>query len=200
LEGRGRKIKTLLRYLLVITGLLIVPQISYSQDFYDLLEKGTQEIGVETGYGRSFQRSVRVDTVPFNVHWGRVISKRMGSSWYEGCWEVLVEGNFNYLYHKRNQYGIGVTGLVRYNFARKSAWVPYVQGGMGVWHSNIDLPKFPNDFNLSPQAGIGLQYFICPCMSWRIEYRIQHFSNAGTRGHNSGLNFNNVLVGVSWYY
>ena len=78
--------------------------------------------------------------------------------------------------------------------------VPFVQGGIGVWHSNIDYPNFPNDFNFSPQAGVGIQYFTCTCMSFHIEYRIQHFSNAGTRSDNPGLDFNNVLAGISWYF
>jgi hypothetical protein len=37
-------------------------------------------------------------------------------------------------------------------------------------------------------------------MSIHVEYRIQHFSNAGLRSDNPGLHFQNVLVGISWYY
>ena len=186
--------------LLVGISLLLLPRNAAAQDFSDFLEKGTREYGIATGHGWSFGGSDRVKTIPVNVHWGQVISDRKGSSWYRGCWEVLAEGTFNYLYHNRHQYGIGLTGLLRYNFARESAWVPFVQGGIGLWHSNIDYPNFPNDLNFSPQAGVGLQYFICTCMSFHVEYRIQHFSNASTRSDNPGLDFNNVLAGISWYY
>ncbi len=192
-------LKTCQSVLLLIT-MVLVPQVSAAEELNHLLGKGTEEIGIATGHGWSFDSPKTVKTVPFNIHWGYVFSNRMGSSWYQGNWEVLVEGSFNYLYHNRNQYGIGIAGLVRYNFLNESAWVPFVQGGVGAWHSNIDIHNFPNDFNFSPQAGIGIQYFTCRCMSIKAEYRVQHFSNAGLKSDNPGMNFHNVLVGISWYY
>ena len=190
----------LFRAMLYLIGMFLVPQIAVAEDFPDLLKKGTKEFGISTGHGWSFDSPETIKTVPFNIHWGCVLSGRCGSSWYGGNWELLGEGSFNYLYHNRNQYGIGIACLLRYNFLNRSAWVPFVQGGVGFWHSNVDVHNFPNEYNFSPQCGVGIQYFLCQCMSVRAEYRLQHFSNASLRSDNPGLNFQNVLVGISWYY
>lgn len=195
------KVSTLMqRYTLLLMTLLFVPQLCFGGERSPLLPKGTSEIGMATGYGWSFDTLEHIDTIPVMIHWGYVFSEVQGSSLLRGNWEALLEGNFHYLFKGRHQYGIGIAGLVRYNFLSGSRWVPFAEAGIGMWHSNVDMGSFPNDYNFSPQAGVGIQYFLQKSMSIKAEYRVQHFSNASLKESNPGLNFQNFLFGVSYYY
>ena len=42
-------------------------------------------------------------------------------------------------------------------------------------------------FNFTFEFGAGLEYFLSPSRSMRIEYQIQHFSNAYTAQQNPGV-------------
>jgi len=189
----------------VIVGLLViaflaVPQISFSEEHVTYLERGTREMGISTGYGFSIDAERYVESVPLNVHWGCVLTDPKGKSFYRGNWEYLVEGSLSYLFHGQRKYSIGATGLIRYNFLTGKRLVPFVQGGVGVVHTNLDMHNFPNDFNFSSQAGLGVQYFISKNAAIRGEYRLQHISNAGLYENNTGLNMNNFWIGYAYFF
>ncbi|MBN2468825.1 MAG: acyloxyacyl hydrolase, partial [Deltaproteobacteria bacterium] len=164
---------------LMIVGVLFLPWMSLAEDAGTPLAKGTKEIGFSTGYGFSDGAERYVESLPITVHWGYVFTEPKGSSFFRGNLEFLAEGRFSYLLHDRHQYGVEVAGLIRYNFLAGGCLVPYLQGGVGVLHSNLDMHNFPNDFNFSPQLGVGIQYFINRSMAIRGEYRSIHYSNAG---------------------
>lgn len=181
-------------------SIIILPQLCCAKEEHQFLKKGKKEIGISSGFGWSFNSDENIDTIPVNIHWGYYISEVQRFFCFQGSLEALMEGGFNYLFRNRRHYGVGMAGLLRYNFGMSSSWVPFLQAGVGVWHSNVDVPDFPNEYNFSPQAGAGIQYFLNEYYSIRLEYRIQHFSNAGLRSNNGGLNFHNVLIGFSYYY
>ncbi len=185
---------------LLLIGFLAIPQISFSEDNLNYLEKGTREIGISTGYGFSKGAERYVESVPLNLHWGCVFTDPKGKSIFRGNWEFLVEGSLNYLFHGQRKYGIGATGLIRYNFLAGKRLVPYLQAGVGILHTNLEMHNFPNDFNFSPQAGLGIQYFISKNTAIRGEYRLQHISNAGLYQNNTGLNMNNFWIGYAYFF
>jgi len=183
-----------------VISFLLVPKVSFAEEKMNPLKKGTQELGIGIGYGSSIDSERYVESVPLNIHWGCIFTDPKGSSFFKGNWEVLVEGSISYLFHNQNKYGIGVAGLIRYNFFAGKKLVPYIQAGVGVWHTNLDMHNFPNDFTLSPQGGVGIQYFIKKNMAIRGEYRFQHFSNAGLYKNNTGLHMNNFWVGYAHFF
>ncbi len=171
-----------------------------AQEGEPLLHRGLQEVGISTGFGWSFESDRTVNTVPLALYWGYVFSDPAKDGALRGCWEVLVEGSFNYLFHHQRKYAVGLTGLLRYNVLASQSVVPYLQAGMGVLHSNLKMDDFPPDFNFAPQAGVGFQWFLCPASALGIEYRVQHFSNAGLYKHNTGLNLHNIRISFSRYF
>lgn len=187
-------------FVLLIISFLMTPCFLGAEEGISLREKGTQEIGFGSGYGRSFESNRHVDSVPLNLRWGCVLTESKGHSFLKGNWELLLEGSVSYLFHDQKKYGLGVNGLIRYNFLSGKRLVPFLQAGFGVWHSNLDMHNFPNDFNFCPQGGGGIQYFIKKDMAIQWEYRLQHYSNAGLNDKNAGLNLNNFWIGGAYFF
>ena len=191
------------RYVVVFSALIVSlmnPIFSLAEDAANSLEKGMKAIEIGTGYGWSIGNTHDMEAVPLNLRWGCVFSDPMGPSYFRGVWEALWEGNVSYLSNHQEKYGIGVNFLMRYNLLTKNRFVPFVQGGVGVWYTNWIMDRFPNDFNFGSQAGAGLQYFWNKRTSILGEYRYQHFSNAGLYSHNKGLNLSNFWIGCAFYY
>lgn len=186
--------------ILWIMSVLIVPMPALADETMNLLEKGSREIGLGTGYGWSIESNRHIESVPLNLRWGCVLTDPKGSSFFKGNWELLVESSVSYLFHNQGKYGIGVAGLIRYNFLAGKCIVPFVQAGVGVWHTNLKMHGFPNDFNFCSQGGAGIQYFINRKMAILGEYRIQHLSNASLYENNAGLNLSNFWIGYAYYY
>jgi len=187
-------------FILLTIVVLAIPRLSVAGEGTPLVEKGTREISFGSGYGWSFQSNRHVESVPFNLRWGCVFTDPKGSSFWQGNWELLLEGTVNYLFHDQRKYGIGANGLIRYNFLSGKRVIPFLQAGFGVWHSNLKMHGFPNDFNFCSQGGGGLQYFVKKNVAIQGEYRLQHYSNAGLKAHNSGLNLANFWMGCAYFF
>jgi opacity protein-like surface antigen len=185
---------------LSIISFLVIPNLSLAEENMHFLQKGTQEIGLGSGYGWSIDSNQYVASVPLNFHWGCIFTDPKGPSFLKGNWEVIAEGSFSYLFHGQRKYGIGIAGLIRYNFLAGKRLAPYIQGGVGIWHTNLEMHNFPNDFNFSPQGGVGIQYFITRNTAIQGEYRYQHFSNANLYKDNAGLDMNNFWIGYAYYF
>jgi hypothetical protein len=187
-------------FIFLTISFLMTPCFLGAEEGIPLREKGTQEIGFGSGYGWSIESNRHVESVPLNLRWGCVLTEPKGSSFLKGNWELLLEGSVSYLFHNQRKYGLGANGLIRYNFLSGKRLVPFLQAGFGVWHSNLDMHNFPNDFNFCSQGGGGLQYFIKKDMAIQWEYRLQHFSNASLKDNNAGLNLSNFWIGCAYFF
>ena len=195
--------KRMVKFIFSFVGLSLIMMpgfSSWAEENAGFLQKGTRELGLEIGYGWSESSNRFVESIPISFHWGCILTNPIGPYFLKGNLEMLGEGSFSYLFHKQRKYGVGVSGLIRYNFLAGKRLVPYIQGGLGIWHTNFKMHGFPNDFNFSPQGGVGVQYFIKRNMAIQGEYRFRHFSNAGFYEHNSGLNMNNFWIGCAYFF
>lgn len=163
-----------------------------------LAAKNATQCGLGLGYGYSFEsnRDVRF----LNVYpWvGRVLTDPVGSGWYRGTVEGILEGAFSFVFKNQNTYAAGANLLVRYNFlAPRHHLRPYVQIGCGVAVTNLDMEDFDSGLNFASNAACGLQYFFSGTDAVTMEWRLFHLSNAGLSDDNAGLNMNNVFIGYS---
>jgi len=186
--------------ILLIFLFLMIPNFSSAEEDLNLLSKGTQELGFGSGFGWSFDSNRNVNKVPFSFYWGCIFTDPKSFFFLKGNWEFLWEGSVSYLFHNQKKYSLGLSGLIRYNLLTGKRLIPYIQGGVGVWHTNLKMHDFPNDFNFCSQGGVGIQYFLKKDIAIRGEYRFQHFSNAGLYDKNAGLNMNNFWFGCSFFF
>jgi opacity protein-like surface antigen len=166
--------------------------------------KGTFQAGgtVGAGFGiRVFGTSVAHDLALASANLGWVFTDVMArGKWYGGNFELLVELFGGEQFKPNDRYFIGLTPLIRYNFATGSRWVPFVEGGAGVSSTNIDGPDLTGNFQFNIQVGAGIHYFLSDRTALTVQYRWLHFSNADTRLPNNGTNTEMFEVGVSWFF
>ena len=166
--------------------------------------KGLFQAGgtVGAGFGiRVFRTSVAHDLALGSANLGWVFTDVMASNkWYRGNLELLLELFGGGQFKPNDRYFIGLTPLLRYNFATGSRWVPFVDAGAGVSSTNIDGRDLTGNFQFNLQGGAGIHYFLNDRTALTVEYRWLHFSNADTRLPNNGTNTQMFHVGVSWFF
>lgn len=166
--------------------------------------KGLYQLGgtVGAGFGtKVLGTTQKHDLASASANMGWVFTDVIApDKWYRGNLELLVElfagGQFN----PYGRYFVGLTPFIRYNFATRSRWMPFVESGAGVSATNIDGSDLTGTFQFNLQVGAGTHYFIGKRTALTVQYRWLHFSNARIREPNHGTNTQMFEVGVSWFF
>ena len=166
--------------------------------------KGTFQAGgmVGAGFGsRVLGTWLTHDLAQASVNFGWVFTNVVApDKWYRGNPELLVELFGGAQFRPNDRYFVGLTPMIRYNFATGSRWVPFVEGGVGLSATNIDDVDLTGTFQFNVQVGTGIHYFLSDRTALTLQYRWLHFSNAGMHDPNHGTNTQMFLVGASWFF
>jgi hypothetical protein len=185
--------------ILFVVCLVFIPSFSWADDDAYLLKKGTKEIGIGSGFATSFDSNRNIDMVPLDIRYGIVLTDPIGPSFLKGNFEILGEATYDYIVDQGG-YGIGLSALFRYNFLTSDCFKPFLQVGIGVYHTNLSMKDFPNDFNFLSQAGVGFNLFISPKVALQANFGVQHLSNASLYEHNAGLNLYKGGLGLAYFF
>ena len=91
---------------------------------------------------------------------------------------------------------IGFTPVFRFQSNASSGIQPYVEGGIGAHllsESQINSKDMSTSFQFGDHIGAGLRFG--NKLEWDLGYRYQHFSNAGIKKPNPGINFHQIRLG-----
>lgn len=194
---------TLTRMLLftVLAALLLTPSADAADPVN--LKSAQYEYSLLTGYGithRGFgDTRTQVQTVDMIGRFGWFLSRELGSGWYQGRHELLVELPLHLAVDPKVAPMTGGCLLGSWKFTALENWAPYVFAGGGILYVDLGLPTMGSRLNFSYQGGAGLQYFIAPDTAFSFEYRYHHISNAGTASPNEPLNSSKFLLGIAFY-
>jgi lipid A 3-O-deacylase len=143
-------------------------------------------IGIQTAH---FNRSH--DLAIVSIHVGRALGPN---------WEVLGELFGGQQLNPTPRSLVGATPVIRYNFATGTAWLPFVDGGVGLTYTSIrdDDLSTPLEFNL--HLGTGAHFFLDEGRAVTIQCRFFHLSNAYTKRPNRGANTLMIYAGMSWFF
>jgi len=134
------------------------------------------------------------------IDYGWIAREGFGKDrWFEGRPEILGGVFGGAQYRPDHAYIVGAAPLLRYNFTGLQRRVPFIQGGGGVAATDIGRPDLGSTFESNVQGGVGVRYLLTQDVGLTLEYRYIHFSNAGIRQPNVGVNANVLLMGVSWF-
>lgn len=165
------------------------------------LKSATYEYSLLSGYGithRGFgDTRTQVQTVDMIGRFGWFLSRELGSGWYKGRHELLVELPVHMVVDPRVSPMVGGYLLGSWKFTSLENWAPYVFAGGGILYVDLGLPTMGSRLDFSYQGGTGVQYFIRKDLALSLEYRYHHISNAGTATPNEPLNSSKILLGVS---
>jgi lipid A 3-O-deacylase len=155
------------------------------------------------GYGVSHKglgaTDTRVETVDIIMRYGHFLTGELGTSWYKGRHEILIEVPFRTVVHPETAVMTGINFMAAWNFTAGDSIIPYIFAGGGPVYTNLDIPGLGAELNYSYQGGAGIHYFIGKNRSINFNYRLHHISNAGTADPNEPLNSSRILIGLSFF-
>jgi len=166
--------------------------------------KGVSEAGLSLGVGVGmsiFGTTQAHDLALAKFYYGRIFSGVMaGDSWYRGNWEWVGEAFGGAQFNPREAYVVGLTPVLRYNFATGTRWVPFFDAGAGVTLTDIGRPDLGGVFQFNLQTGPGVRWFVGKDTVLTLQYRFLHISNASIQDPDHGVNTSVFYVGVSKFF
>ena len=171
----------------------------------DVMTKGTVELGGALGYaqgttvvgnGPSANRSA-VFVMP---RLGMVLTDPLGSSWWQGNVEFLVQPLFARFTQPFAAEMAGGSLLLKYNFLSFGRWVPFWDVGAGMIWTNLAprIPEQSTQFEFVLETGPGVHYFVTDRIIWTMGVRLHHISNSNLGDRNTGINLVLPYVGLSF--
>jgi lipid A 3-O-deacylase len=166
-------------------------------------QAGTLQAGFSVGAGfgvAAFGSRVAHDLSLASVNLGWMTGVKAQDHWYRGNWEIAGELSGGTQYRPEYRYIVGLTPLLRYNFATGTRWVPFLNGGTGVMATDMGPPDLGSTFQFASQGGLGTHYFLRDDLAVTMECRTLHISNAGIRQPNHGVNTQMFYLGLNWFF
>ncbi len=187
------------------TGGLDSPRISLWKDAIgEGFTRGAREIDVSGGAGIGLKvmgSSQRHDWVIGSADYGWIFTDLVGAGhWYQGNGELLGQVFGGEQFHPDHAYFVGVAPHLRYNLATGTRFVPFADVGAGATATDIRNGDLSTPFEFNLQGGLGLRYFVLDNLALTFQWRYIHFSNAGMKVPNLGVNNSTFLLGMAWMY
>ncbi|MFH1655035.1 MAG: acyloxyacyl hydrolase [Candidatus Omnitrophota bacterium] len=87
----------------------------------------------------------------------------------------------------------------KYSFPLFEKLWPYIEVGNGFIYSTQETPEQSTQWNFLSQGGGGFSFFIKKDVSLNASYRYRHYSNAGAKEPNRGIDSSMYMVGISFH-
>lgn len=187
-----------------IDGSAVEAQVTF--EARDVMSKGSIELGGALGYaqgttvvgnGPSSNRGA-VFVMP---RVGIVLTDPLGSNWWQGNVEFLVQPVFARFTEPFAAEAAGGSFLLKYNFLSFGRWVPFWDAGAGMIWTNLAprIPEQSTQFEFILETGPGVHYFVTDRIIWTMGVRLHHISNANLGDRNTGINGILPYVGISFF-
>ncbi|HVV01807.1 MAG TPA: acyloxyacyl hydrolase [Verrucomicrobiae bacterium] len=165
---------------------------------------GTQDVGFLAGGTLGLPIFGSKHTHYFGLAFGRlgwILTDVVGAGrWYKGNWEFQINGFGGSQFAPTSRYVAGAGPLLVYDFAAGYRLVPFVEAGAGGTATDVRDGDLSTSFEFNLQLGAGLHFFLKPNVALTVESRFIHFSNAGMKDPNQGVNDSAGLLGLTWFF
>jgi lipid A 3-O-deacylase len=165
----------------------------------------TGEFSFQLGYGithRGFgETRTQVETIDLIGRYGYFLSDELGSGWYRGQFEHVLELPLHVVFDPKGGFMTGGNVLAKWDFTgvKDRRLIPYLFAGGGVLYVDLGLKTMGSQLNFSYGGGTGIQYLLRDDLALSAEYRYHHISNASTAEPNEPLNSSKILFGISYF-
>lgn len=148
-----------------------------------------------TNYGGEVARDLLLVRMTFSQSINEVWSP---DSWYGG--NLLFTGEIMGGIQDRpdTAYLIFANAGLRYEFATKGRFIPFVHLGVGSGATGIGAPDLSEGLQFNEQGGVGVRYYFNEQLSATLGASFMHISNGGLRKPNGGVNTYMLSFGVGW--
>lgn len=148
-----------------------------------------------------FGGTIKHDFLFLNFHYGRILPDVIGEgSWWEGRWMLLGEATAGRETHPDDAWAASLTPVARYLFGHPDSVVPFLEAGFGLTWTDIGEPDLGGDLQFNSQVGAGFYWFAEEDLALMFQYRFIHYSNAGLKRPNGGVNIHAAMIGISYFF
>ena len=141
------------------------------------------------------------DLALLSLSYGHMLGQVQGEGhWYRGNFEGRLELFGGGEFSLSEQWLIGLTPHLRYNFATRTRWVPFLDIGAGVSATGIGPPDLTGTFEFNLQAIAGVHWFVRDDLALTGDVRLMHLSCADIHSPNLGVNNVAFMIGVTWFF
>lgn len=165
---------------------------------------GTHTIALEAGanygiacFGGQQQHHLALGSISYGSMLGNVTGE---GHWYRGNFELRGELFGGMEFSPDDEWLIGLTPHLRYNFATGSRWIPFFDLGAGVTATGIGPPDLSGTFEFNLQATMGVHWFVRDDLAITADVRYLHISCGGIHDPNLGLNGVTGMLGVTKFF
>lgn len=172
----------------------------------DVVKKGAIELGGAVGYAQATTAigagpSANRAAVFVLPRVGMVLTDPLGTSWWQGNIELLLEPVYARFTKPFGADGAGGSFVVKYNFLSFGRWMPFWDAGAGIFWTNLAprISEQSTQFEFGLETGPGVHYFVTDRIAWTMGVRLHHISNANLGERNTGINGVLPYVGISFF-
>jgi hypothetical protein len=146
------------------------------------------------------------DYAQTNLRLGWMVDDPSKSKYFgTGNFELLFELSNSFIFEGFGNYMRGFTLLGRYNLLLPNPrWALYFQLGVGAVvndsYRDMSQTEIGQAVEFTPQASIGLRYFIARNWTLDVEAAFQHISNAYFAERNDSVNSVGGFLGVTYFF
>ncbi len=162
-------------------------------------ERGGNEVQVWAGGGHSVSGGTsNTGVFDAGLRYGWVLTRPRGPSFLKGNFEYVVDAvPLYFIFQRANAaYGFGLNPLgLKWDFVRRRRIAPYFELGGGMLFTTHEVPTGTSRVNFTPQSALGFHY-LGSKLTWSVDVRYLHISDAGLSGLNPGINTVQVRLGV----
>lgn len=156
----------------------------------------TKEFGISTGWGSGeLKRQDDYNLIPLYFQFGFDIAKPFG-----GKLKFILEPFLNTIVSPDSNVEIGNDFVLRYSYPIVQKINLYIDFGLGMMFASQHTSEQSTQFNFTEQGGGGISYAFSKNKSINFGYRFRHFSNAGIKEPNKGIDMDFLLCGITVSY
>jgi len=138
--------------------------------------------------------------IPFIMRFGFDLTPLVRKISSPSLLELEVEPFFSPILGPETNIEGGFNLLLKYAYPLTARFLPYIEGGTGLLYTTQHFEEQSTHLNSIVQGGVGFQYFFRKSTSLDVGYRFRHFSNAGIKKPNEGIDTQAILIGISFFY
>jgi len=156
--------------------------------------------GLNMAYGSAYRHSIQFYSLlpHIDLCLPNIIDEPLAQYNVHAQW--VVEPFASYVTDASDTEEAGVNlAILMLRYDRGQPLVPFIEGGVGVLYSGLRERGLGTHFLFSLPVGAGLEWFFTRTTALSAMYRFRHISNAGISSHNTGLNADFFMLGLTYF-
>jgi hypothetical protein len=152
-------------------------------------EKFFDHYGILAGYSSNFHPSTRVQMWFLTPY----LSHKFGNNW-----QGRLEGFIGMTQIPEERAALGLTPVAAYELKALSCPRWFIEGGVGLFYTDVSVPGFGSHWVFSPQLGLGRSFEIDSKHAIQVKLRYHHLSNAYLSKDNTSIDSLMLMLGMEF--